>query len=167
MAGDTVGLTDIAARLPALVLDAPIVARAPLTAFLVRGSAKKSIGRVFQDRAARYPDHVFIRFDDERLTYREANETVNRYAATLAERGVGRGDVVGVIMRNSARTLLVMLAAVKLGAIAGMLNQKQRGNVLAHSVGLLHAEVIVGEEDLLSAVDESAAEVADTVTIDE
>ncbi|HME75695.1 MAG TPA: long-chain-acyl-CoA synthetase FadD6 [Mycobacterium sp.] len=167
MAGDTVGLTDIAARLPALVLDAPVVARGTLTAFIVRGSAKKSIGRVFQDRAARYPDHVFIRFDDEGLTYREANETVNRYAATLAERGVGRGDVVGVIMRNSARTLLVMLAAVKLGAIAGMLNQKQRGNVLAHSVGLLHAQVIVGEEDLLSAVDESEAEVADTVTIDE
>jgi fatty-acyl-CoA synthase len=70
-------------------------------------------------------------------------------------------------MRNSARTLLVMLAAVKLGAIAGMLNQKQRGSVLAHSVGLLHAKVIVGEEDLLSAVDESAAEVADAVTIDE
>ena len=134
--------------------------------FSRRGSAKKSIGRVFQDRAARYPDHVFIRFDDEGLTYREANETVNRYAATLAERGVGRGDVVGVIMHNSARTLLVMLAAVKLGAIAGMLNHKQRGNVLAHSVGLLHAKVIVGE-DLLSAVDESEAEVADTVTIDE
>jgi fatty-acyl-CoA synthase len=167
MAGDNVGLADIAARLPALVLDAPVVARGTLTAFLVRGSTKKSIGRVFQDRAARYPDHVFIRFDDEGLTYREANETVNRYAATLAERGVGRGDVVGVIMRNSARTLLVMLAAVKLGAIAGMLNHRQRGNVLAHSVGLLHAKVIVGEEDLLSAVDDSEAEVADNLTIDE
>ena len=34
--------------------------------------------------------------------------------------------------------------------------------MLAHSVGLLHAKVIVGEEDLLSAVDESEAEVADT-----
>ena len=167
MAGDTVGLTDIAARLPALVLDAPVVARGTARAFLVRGSAKRSIGRAFQDRAARCPDHVFIRFDDEELTYREANQTVNRYAAALAERGVGRGDVVGVIMRNSARTLLVMLAAVKLGAIAGMLNERQRSDVLAHSVGLLHAQVIVGEQDLLSAVDESKAEVADTVTIDE
>ena len=167
VAGDTVSLIDIAARLPALMLDAPVVARGTVRAFLVRGSAKRSIGRAFQNRAARCPDHVFIRFDDEALTYRQANETVNRYAATLAERGVGRGDVVGVIMRNSARTLLVMLAAVKLGAIAGMLNHKQRGNVLAHSVGLLHPKVIVGEEDLLSAVDESEAEVADTMTIDE
>jgi len=40
MAGDTVGLTDIAARLPALVLDAPVVARGTLTAFLVRGQRR-------------------------------------------------------------------------------------------------------------------------------
>ena len=167
MSGDTVGLTDIAVRLPAMVIDAPVVLRGAVTAFLVRGSAKRSIGRVFQERAARYSDQIFIRFDDEALTYRDANQTVNRYAATLAKRGVGRGDVVGIIMGNSPRTVLLMLAVVKLGAIAGMLNHKQRGNVLAHSVGLLHAKVIVGEGDLLSAVDESGAEAADTLTVEE
>ena len=167
MAGDAIGLTDIAVRLPAMVMDAPVVLRGTVTAFLARGSAKRSIGRVFQERAARYGDQIFIRFDDEALTYRDANTTVNRYAATLAEHGVGRGDVVGIIMGNSPRTVLLMLAVVKLGAIAGMLNHKQRGNVLAHSVGLLRAKVMVGEDDLLSAVDESGAEVADTLTVEE
>ena len=57
MAGDTVGLADIVARLPALVLDAPVVARGTLTAFLVRGSAKKSIGRVFQDQLGEVLQH--------------------------------------------------------------------------------------------------------------
>ena len=167
MAGDTVGLTDIIARLPALVMDAPVVLRGTLTAFLARGSAKRSIGRVFQERAARYGDQIFIRFDDEALTYRDANQTVNRYAATLAERGVGRGDVVGIMMRNSPSPVLLMLAAVKLGAIAGMLNHKQSGDVLAHSVGLLGAKVLIGEDDLLSAVAESGADVADTLTLNE
>ena len=167
MAGDTVGLTDIIARLPALVMDAPVVLRGTLTAFLARGSAKRSIGRVFQERAARYGDQIFVRFDDEALSYRDANQTVNRYAATLAERGVGRGDVVGIMMRNSPSPVLLMLATVKLGAIAGMLNHKQRGDVLAHSVGLLGAKVLIGEDDLLSAVAESGADVADTVTLNE
>jgi fatty-acyl-CoA synthase len=167
MSGDTVGLTDIAARLPALVMDAPVVTRGVVTAFLARRSAKRSIGRVFQDRAARYGDHVFIRFDDEALTYRDANQSVNRYAAVLAGRGVGRGDVVGIMMRNSPSALLLMLAVVKLGAIAGMLNHKQRGNVLAHSVGLLRAKVLIGEDDLLSAVAESGADVADTLTFND
>jgi fatty-acyl-CoA synthase len=167
MGGDSVGLTDVAARLPALVMDAPVLLRGIVTAFLARRSAKRSIGRVFQERAARYGDHVFIRFDDEALTYRQANETANRYAAVLAERGVSRGDVVGVMMRNCPHAVLLMLAVVKLGAIAGMLNHRQRGNVLAHSVGLLKAQALIGEDDLLASVGESGAHVTDTLTFDE
>jgi fatty-acyl-CoA synthase len=167
MSGDTVGLTDIAARIPALVMDAPVVVRGVVTTLLARRSAKRSIGRVFQDRAARYGDHVFIRFDDEALSYRDSNQTVNRYAAVLAERGVGRGDVVGVMMKNSPCPVLLMLAVVKLGAIAGMLNHRQRGSVLAHSVGLLHAKVLIGEDDLLESVSEAGAHVAHTLTVDE
>ena len=70
----------------------------------------------------------------------QANATANRYAAVLAERGVGRGDVVGIMLRNSPNAVLMMLAAVKCGAVAGMLNYHQRGDVLAHSIGLLNAK---------------------------
>src|SRR2546430_158813 len=83
-----------------------------------------------------------------------ANATANRYAAVLAARGVGRGDVVGVMLRNSPNAVLMMLAVVKCGAIAGMLNYHQRGEVLAHSLGLLDAKVLVAEADLLDPVRE-------------
>jgi fatty-acyl-CoA synthase len=167
MAEDTVGLTDIAAGLPGLIKDAPIILRGALTGFIAHRSVKTSIGKVFQDRAARHGDQVFIRFDDESWTYSQANETVNRYAAVLAERGVGRGDVVGIILKNSPRMVLLMLAAVKLGAIAGMLNYHQRDEVLAHSVELLNATVLIGSDDLLNAVKESKAQVSDTISVDE
>ena len=120
-----------------------------ITGFLARPTSKTSIGKVFQDRAARYGDRVFIKFGDQQLTYRQANATVNRYAAVLAARGVGRGDVVGIMLRNSPNAVLMMLAAVKCGAVAGMLNYHQRGDVLAHSIGLLDAKVLVAETDLV------------------
>jgi fatty-acyl-CoA synthase len=167
MADDTVGLSDIAAGLPGLLKDAPIILRGVLTGLPVRKSTKTSIGKVFQDRAARYGDRVFIRFDDQSLTYRQANETVNRYAAVLAERGVERGDVVGIMLKNSPTMVLLILAAVKLGAIAGLLNHHQRGQVLAHSVGVLNAKVLIGSDDLLDAVAESGAHTADPMTVDE
>jgi fatty-acyl-CoA synthase len=167
MAEDTVGLTDIAAGLPGLIKDAPIMLRGVLTGFIAHRSVKTSIGKVFQDRAAHHGDQVFIRFEDESWTYREANETVNRYAAVLAGRGVGRGDVVGIMLKNSPRMVLLMLAAVKLGAIAGMLNYHQRDQVLAHSIGLLKAKVLLGSDDLLSAVTESGAQVSDMISVDE
>ena len=167
MAEDTVGLTDIAAGLPGLIKDAPIMLRGALTGFIAHRSVKTSIGKVFQDRAAHHGDQVFIRFEDESWTYREANETVNRYAAVLAGRRVGRGDVVGIMLKNSPRMVLLMLAAVKLGATAGMLNYHQRDQVLAHSIGLLKAKVLLGSDDLLTAVTESGAQVSDMISVDE
>jgi fatty-acyl-CoA synthase len=163
----TVGLADIATRLPALLMDAPAIVRGFMTGFMARPTAKTSIGKVFQERAARYGGNVFIKFEDETLTYRQANEAVNRYAAVLAARGVGRGDVVGIMLKNSPRAVLLMLAVVKLGAIAGMLNYNQLGKVLAHSVDLLDARVLIGQDELLKAVEESGAEVTNAISVDE
>ena len=163
----TVGLADIATRLPSLLMDAPAIVRGFMTGFMARPTAKTSIGKVFQERAARYGGNVFIKFEDETLTYRQANEAVNRYAAVLAARGVGRGDVVGIMLKNSPRAVLLMLAVVKLGAIAGMLNYNQLGKVLAHSVELLDARVLIGQDELLKAVEESGAEVTDAIFVDE
>jgi fatty-acyl-CoA synthase len=146
----------------------PVIVRGALTGLLARPSSKKSIGTVFQERAARYGDRVFLRFGDQRLTYRDANAAANRYAAVLAARGVGQGDVVGIMLRNSPNAVLAMLAAVKCGAVAGMLNYHQRGEVLAHSLGLLDAKVLIAETDLVSAVAECGGSgTTDTLTVED
>jgi fatty-acyl-CoA synthase len=163
-----VGLTDIAARVPGVLADMPVIVRGVLTGLLARPNSKKSIGTVFQERAARYGDRVFLRFGDQQLTYRDANAAANRYAAVLAARGVGHGDVVAIMLRNSPNTVLAMLAAVKCGAVAGMLNYHQRGEVLAHSLGLLDAKVLVSETDLVSAVtDCDYSGTTETLTIED
>ncbi|HUE35263.1 MAG TPA: long-chain-acyl-CoA synthetase FadD6 [Mycobacterium sp.] len=163
-----VGLTDIAARVPGVLADMPVIVRGVLTGLLARPNSKKSIGTVFQERAARYGDRVFLRFGDQQLTYRDANAAANRYAAVLAARGVGHGDVVAIMLRNSPNTVLAMLAAVKCGAVAGMLNYHQRGEVLAHSLGLLDAKVLVSETDLVSAVtDCDSSGTTETLTIED
>ena len=168
MAGETrsVGLLDLATGLPALALDAPVILRAALTGLFARPGSKTSIGTVFQDRAAQHGNRTFLRFDDQQISYRHANETANRYAAVLAERWVRRGDVVGIMLRNSPDAVLTMLAAVKCGAVAGMLNYNQREEVLAHSIGLLNATVVVAESDFVEPMVDSGAEVADLLTIE-
>ena len=163
-----VGLTDIASRVPGVLADVPVIVRGALTGLLARPSSKKSIGTVFQERAARYGDRVFLRFGDQQLTYGEANATANRYAAVLAARGVGQGDVVAIMLRNSPNAVLAMLAAVKCGAVAAMINYHQRGEVLAHSLGLLDAKVLIAETDLVSAVAECGGTGAtETLTVED
>nr|WP_313774249.1 long-chain-acyl-CoA synthetase FadD6 [Mycobacterium sp.] len=163
----SVGLLDIATKIPGLLYDAPAIVRGVVTGMGARPTAKTSIGGVFQDRAAQYGDRVFLKFEDQKITYRQANETVNRYAAVLAARGVGHGDVVGIMLRNSPDSVLLMLATVKCGATAGMLNYHQRGNVLAHSIGLLSAKAIIAESDLVEPITESGVDTAGLVTVEE
>jgi fatty-acyl-CoA synthase len=71
------------------------------------------------------------------------------------------------MLRNSPNAVLMMLAVVKCGAVAGMLNYHQRGEVLAHSLGLLDAKVLVAESDFVGPVDECGAPDAVPVTIEE
>ncbi len=163
----SVGLLDIATHVPGLLMDAPAILRGVITGFGARPSAKTSIGRVFQERAAHHADKVFLKFEDQEISYREANETVNRYAAVLAARGVGHGDVVGIMLRNSPDPVLLMLAAVKCGAISGMLNYHQRGDVLKHSLGLLSAKVVVADPDFVDPITECGADTDALVTLDE
>ncbi|OBK97724.1 long-chain-acyl-CoA synthetase [Mycobacterium sp. 1245499.0] len=163
-----VKLTDVAMRAPAVLADLPVIVRGAMTGLLAQPGSKKSIGTVFADRAARYGDRIFLRMGDQQLTYRDANAAANRYAAVLAARGVGQGDVVAIMLRNSPNTVLAMLAAVKCGAVAGMLNYHQRGEVLAHSLGLLDAKVLIAEADLVSAVAEcGGAGSTETLTVED
>lgn len=163
----SVGLLDIAAQVPGLIMDVPTILRGVVTGFGARPSAKTSIGKVFQERAERHADNLFLKFEDREITYRETNETVNRYAAVLAARGVGQGDVVGIMLRNSPEPVMLMLAAVKCGAISGMLNYNQRGDVLSHSLGLLSAKVLIADPDFVEPIKESGADTDGLVTLDE
>nr|WP_175272057.1 long-chain-acyl-CoA synthetase [Prescottella equi] len=162
-AASTIGLVQLALQLPRMATEIPSLARGAL-GLTRKPDARESIGRVFQDLARRQPDRPFIRFDGASISYRQANERVNRYADALVQQGVERGDVVGILMKNRPETLLLTLAAVKLGAVAGMLNHNQRGEVLAHSLSLLDSRVLVVGEECDEAISSlSGAPHADTV----
>lgn len=154
-ARSTVGLTDLARSLPGMALSAPGMIRNAVH-MLVKSGDKASIGLYFQRGAARHPDRAFLRFEGREYSWGDANREVNRYANVLAAHGVKRGDVVGILMANRPEALFTVLATVKLGATAGLLNHNQRDTVLQHSFGLLNS--------VLDVIGEESAEALDTLT---
>ncbi|CAM4051035.1 MULTISPECIES: long-chain-acyl-CoA synthetase [Tsukamurella] len=149
----TVGLTDLAKGIRLLVPDLPLLVKEGPSILLRSQNSKETIGTVFQKRAAKNPSRDFLRFHGEGISYGEANATVNTYARVLQQRGVKVGDVVGVVMHNHPQMVLVMLAIVKVGATAGLVNYNQRGSVLAHSLNILDTGTIVTDEEDLEAFD--------------
>ncbi|MDR7276981.1 non-ribosomal peptide synthetase [Catenuloplanes atrovinosus] len=76
-----------------------------------------SVPELFARRVAAAPDAVAIAGPDgAELTYAQADAASNRLASYLIERGVRRGDRVGVAMERSADLPIVFLAIWKAGA---------------------------------------------------
>ncbi|HLL46214.1 MAG TPA: condensation domain-containing protein, partial [Longimicrobiaceae bacterium] len=77
--------------------------------------ADRCIHELFEVQAARTPDAVAVRFDEESLTYAELNDRANRLAHHLRGRGVGPEVRVGVLMERSMEMVVSLLAALKAG----------------------------------------------------
>src|SRR5687768_14816661 len=59
---------------------------------------------------------------DERLTFSELDQISDLLARGLAARGIGKGDRVGIAMRNCPAWIVCYMAIVKAGAVATLLN---------------------------------------------
>ena len=113
---------------------------------------KGSIGQVLEDLARRTPNQAAVKFGDRQWSYAEFNAWVNRIATLFAQQGIRTGDVVGILSENRPDVLAAVAATVKLGAIAGMLNHNQRGDVLAHSIKLIHPKLLVVGSESVAAL---------------
>jgi acyl-CoA synthetase (AMP-forming)/AMP-acid ligase II len=114
-----------------------------------RASDPISIVSYFESHAAERGDNIALRYEDQSISWSALNVRVNRLAHYFRSRGVGYGDAVAINIENRPEVLINVLACMKLGAIAGMVNTSQVNEALAHSLNLIKPKlVIVGSENL-------------------
>ncbi|TCK25396.1 AMP-binding protein [Pseudonocardia endophytica] len=90
------------------------------------------IGEVLAERAARVGDRPFLLWQGRTTTYAEADRVTNSYARGFADRGIGHGTVVAVMMANRAEFLWTVWGLGKLGAVAVPMNTAARGDQLGY-----------------------------------
>lgn len=149
---DQITLRDILRGLAQSLPDTVTVNKGLWNLATAKPDKKQSIGLVLENHARRIPDQLALKFGDSQWTYAEFNAWVNRIAELFRRDGVGSGDVVGILSENRPGVLACVAAAVKLGAIAGMLNHNQRGEVLTHSIKLISPKVIVVGAESIEAL---------------
>lgn len=81
-----------------------------------------SLSSLLQSRIAAVPNKSFLEFEDQRWTYAEFGQAVDRTAAWLCRRGIGAGDRLGVFSQNHPTTVVLLFALAKIGAIMVPLN---------------------------------------------
>jgi long-chain acyl-CoA synthetase len=84
----------------------------------------ENIAALLADRVQKTPEKVFLfsEADGRQFNYAQFAAAVERAAAMLQSHGVTKGDVVSLLMPNSAEYIIAYFACWKLGALAGPVN---------------------------------------------
>ncbi len=93
-----------------------------------------------------------VRCDERFVSYPELFDRALRATRGLAEMGVGAGDRVALLLRNSIEFLEASIATVPLGASAVPINWHWRGEEIAHVLADSGAKVLILHADLWPAL---------------
>jgi fatty-acyl-CoA synthase len=110
---------------------------------------------VLAHHATREPDMAMTVFEGETTTYGEMAARAAALAAGLHERGVGRGDVVGLLSYNCPEFLETLFAANYLGAIAMPINWRLAAPEVRYILEHSEARALVCDEALVPLADEA------------
>ena len=116
---------------------------------------ERLLSRLLEDRATRYGDRVFLNFKGERtITYRELDETANRFANGLRALGLDKDKKIAVLMQNCPDYLHVLFGAAKIGAVIVPINTAYKGRLLSYIINNSDAGVLVVDEQYLDTIGE-------------
>jgi acyl-CoA synthetase (AMP-forming)/AMP-acid ligase II len=94
--------------------------------------AAETLPELLRAAATTAPQADAFRWNDERITYADWRALSDRLAGGLAARGVGRGDVVALLLPSTPLYLMAYLAAARLGAITTGINVRYRRTEIGH-----------------------------------
>ncbi len=99
--------------------------------------------QVLADTAKKHPDRTATIFKGARLTYRELNELVDRFAAGLQQLGVKKGDRVAIHLPNCPQFPISYYAILQVGGIVVPCNPMYVAREMEHQLNDSGAEVII------------------------
>src|ERR1051325_7238795 len=98
---------------------------------------RHTLGDLLRRTAARLPSKTAVICGEVTWSYAELDRITNRFAHGLAARGVGKGDRVAIVSRNSHAFVVLRFALARLGAVLVpinfMLNADENAYVLRHA----------------------------------
>ena len=82
---------------------------------------------------------------DERLTFADLDRVSDQVAQGLVARGIGKGDRVGIAMRNCPAWIVSYMGVIKAGGVATLLNGWWEPLEMEHAIQLAEPKLIVAD----------------------
>jgi len=121
-----------------------------------------TMGSVVRRAAAQYPHRTAMIFNDERCTFQQYNERVNRAANAFHDLGLRMGDHIAILGKNSIQYLEMCHASAKTGLVFGTINWRLSADEIAFIVNDADNKVLfveAGFQELLSRFRENISNI--------
>ena len=109
--------------------------------------------------ASRAPLHIALVSGDKRLDYATLHDAVLRCVAALRASGIGKGDRVGYLGLNSVDYVILLQAALRIGAVTVAVNWRLVAREIAYIVRDAGIALLVTEAERIDAVGDTVARV--------
>jgi fatty-acyl-CoA synthase len=107
---------------------------------------------LIDDLAACHGDRPALVSKDESLTYRALAERSRRYARWAMAEGIGKGDVVALLMTNRPEYIAIWLGIIRAGGTVALLNTNLAGPALAYCIDSVAPKLVIVAGDLTGAL---------------
>jgi len=108
----------------------------------------RTLVRALQLQAQQAGDTIFLRRDEERISFHEAHSRSNALANGLRNLSVGPGDRVAIFMKSNVETILLTFAVNKLGAVWTPINTDYKGQWLEELLNACRPRIIVTDSEM-------------------
>ena len=94
------------------------------------------------------------------ITWKVFDEKANRFANLLLERGVKKGDKVGILLMNCLEWLPIYFGILKTGALAVPLNYRYTADEIKYCLDLAEVDILMFGPEFIGRVEEIADEIS-------
>jgi fatty-acyl-CoA synthase len=116
-----------------------------------------SLGDLLRRTAARCPDKLALCFRDTRWSYRQFDGICNRLAHGLIAQGVGAGDRVAVLSRNSHTFAALRFALARVGGVLVPINFMLNAQEISYILRSSGAKALAVSDEFLEVGSKAAA----------
>ena len=132
---------------------------------LIARHPNRTVRDLFEELAFKYGPRPALLSDREQFTFAELNARANQYARWARAAGIGKGDVVGLLMPNRPEYVAIWLGLAKVGGVAALLNTNLPGPSLAHCINSVGARAVIVDATLMDAFDAARRQSPDDLKV--
>lgn len=111
----------------------------------------KTISDMFDELVQTIPDHTAVVFKDKKYTYKALDEISNRLGKYIASQGIGREDVVSILIPRCEYMAIAPMGVIKAGAAYQPLDPSYPKDRLMYMLEDSAARLLIADRELFAA----------------